>query len=119
VILVPGLDRTLHAVPRKHVLVRIGDDAGLQRDQRVRDLEGRGRQLALTRALLVAGDDQIVLDLVADEGARCTEIGESLCQAVADLVSRRRDVGERALRQDRSGGEKPRVERRVSTGKIR
>ena len=33
------------AVPLENILVRVGDHAGLQRNQRVRNLEGRGRQL--------------------------------------------------------------------------
>src|SRR3954467_15925874 len=79
VILVPGLDRTLHAIPGKYVLVGVSDDASFERDQRVRYLEGRSRQLGLARTLLVARHDQIVLDLVADERPGRAEVGEALC----------------------------------------
>src|SRR4029077_15383559 len=64
VILVPGLDWARDAVPFEDILVGVLDHPGLQRDQRIWDLEGRGRQLRLARAILVAGDDPIVLDLI-------------------------------------------------------
>ena len=94
VVLVPGLDAARHAVPLEDVLVGVLDHAGLQRDDRIRNLEGRGRQLALARAHLVAGDDQIIVDLVADEGACRAEIEKPLGQIVAKLAALVGDIGE-------------------------
>ena len=94
------------AVPLENVLVGIGDHAGLQRNQRVRHLEGRGRQLVVAGTRLVAGDDQVVVDLVADEGALGAEVEEALCEIVAELAALIGDVGEAAGGQKSGGGEK-------------
>src|SRR5205823_6350364 len=74
----------------------IGDHAGFQRDDRVRNLEGRGRQPRFARADLVAGDDQIVIDLVADEGADRSGIEETSCQVVAKFAALVGNIGETA-----------------------
>src|SRR6202035_2435606 len=100
-VLVPGLDAPDNAVPLEDVLVGIADHAGLERNDRIRNLEGRGRQPGLAGAIPVAGDDKIVVDLVADEGAG---VGEMLRQIVADLAALRRDVGEAARGQEARGG---------------
>src|SRR3569833_2316678 len=104
-VLVPGLDRPGHAIPFEDILVGILNDLGLQRDQRIRYLEGRGRQLRFARAHGVAGDDEIFLDLVADERALGPIIGEALRQRLADFAALRRNVGEGTSRQGSSGSE--------------
>src|SRR5262249_28120708 len=100
------LDAALHPVPLEDILVGIDDHAGLQRNQRVRYLEGRGRQLVVAGTDLVAGDDQVVVDLVADERAVGTEVEEALCQIVAELAALVGDVGEAAGWNKCGGGKK-------------
>jgi hypothetical protein len=57
-------------------------------------------------AIGVAGDDQIIVDLVADEGADRTRVGEPFGKIIADFTALRRDVSESAPRRDCSSGEK-------------
>ena len=78
VVAVPFLDLAQHAVPADHFLVDIGDDAGFERDQGMRDFEGRPRQVAGAGTALV-GHDQAVFDLRREHafGARIVEdVGE-------------------------------------------
>ena len=105
-IAIPGLDASHHAVPLEHILVGIADHAGVQRDDRIRNLEGRGRQPALARAHLVAGDDQVIVNLVADEGAGGAEVEKPLGQIVAKLAALVGDIGETTVGKNARGGEK-------------
>src|SRR4051812_3757284 len=102
-VLVPGSDGPGHAIPFEDILVGIPDHAGLERDQRIRYLESRSRQLGLARPNRVAGNDEIILDLVADERAFRAVIDKALGERFADFAPLRRDVGECADRQDSSG----------------
>jgi hypothetical protein len=106
VVAIPALDASDHAVPLEGVLVGVFHHAGLQRDHRIRNLEGRGRQHRLPGTILVAGDDQIIVGLVADEGAGRSFVGKPLSQVLADLAALGRDIGVTAGRQDAGGGEK-------------
>src|ERR1700738_2097060 len=106
VIAIPCLDVALHAIPLEHILVGILDHAGFQRNQGIRDLEGGGRQKRLPRAILVTGDNQIVVGLVADEGPDCPLIRKVPKQIIADLAALRRDIGKRAQRKNAGGSEK-------------
>src|SRR5258707_878266 len=72
-----------------------------------RDLERRRRQERLPRAVLVAGDDQIVVGLVADEGADRALVGEPSREIIADFTALRRDVGKSARGDERGGGKEP------------
>jgi hypothetical protein len=110
-----GLDAARHAVPLEDVLIGISDHAGLQRDDRVRNLEGRGRQLALARAHLVAGDDQVVVDLVGDEGACGAEIEKPLGEIVAELAALVGDVGKTAIGRMLAAVRRPSAWRRLIT----
>src|SRR5207247_1945269 len=65
-----------------------------------------GRQLRLRRAVLVAGNDQIVVDLVADEGACGSQVKEPLREISADFTALVGDIGERARGQQAGGGKK-------------
>jgi hypothetical protein len=103
-ILVPVLDAALHAIPLEDVLVGVLDHAGLECDDRIRNLERRGRQPALARSHLVAGDDQIIVHLVADEGAGRAEIEKPLGQIVTKLAALIGDVGKGARGQQRGRG---------------
>jgi hypothetical protein len=117
--LIPGLDAAGHAVPLEDVLVGIADHAGLQRDQRIRNLEGRGRQHRLPGAILVAGDDQIVVGLVADEGADRACIEKPLGQIVANFAALGRDIGKAARGQNARGGKKTERMAAIDHGNIR
>ena len=118
-VLVPGLDAPDDAVPLEDVLVGIADHAGLQRDHRIRDLEGRGRQLRLARPVLVAGDDQIIVDLVADEGADRSHVEKMLGQAFADLAALGCDIGKASRRQQARGGKQAERMAAMDHGSIR
>ncbi len=107
------------AVPFEDVLVGIGDHAGLQRDDRIGDLEGRGRQLRLAGAVLVAGDDEIIVDLVADEGADRADIEKMLGEALANFAALGCDVGKASRRQQRRGGKKTERVAAMDHGSIR
>jgi hypothetical protein len=96
VIAIPRLDIALHAIPLEHVLVGVLDHAGFQRNQGIWNLERGGRQKRLSRAILVAGNDQIVVSLVADEGPDRPLVREVLGQRVANLAALRCDVGKGA-----------------------
>jgi hypothetical protein len=100
VVAIPGLDASDNAVPFEHILVRIGDHASLQCNDRIRNLEGRGRQHRLSRTILVAGDHEIIVGLVADEGANRALIGKPLGQILANLAALGRDIGKAARRQE-------------------
>ena len=100
---IPGLDASDNAVPLEHILVGIAGHAGLQRDDRIRNLEGRGRQHPLFGAILVAGDHEIVVGLVAHEGADRSLVRKSLGQILANLAALGRDVGKAARRQEARG----------------
>jgi hypothetical protein len=93
VIAIPGFDASGDAIPFEDILVGIADDTGFERDHRIRNLEGRGRQLRLARAVLVAGNDQIIVDLVADESADRSRVGEMFGQILADLAALVHDMG--------------------------
>ena len=97
---IPGLDASDNAVPFEHILVRIGDHASLQCNDRIRNLEGRGRQHRFSGTILVAGDHEIIVGLVADEGANRALVGKSLGQIFADLAALGRDMGKTARRQE-------------------
>ena len=101
---VPAGKRAHHAVPLEDVLVRIGDHAGLQRDERVRHLVGGGRQHRLAGAFGIAGDDEILIRLVGHEGAGGALVGKALGEAFANLAARRRDMGAREARQGDGSG---------------
>src|ERR1700710_452408 len=118
-VVVPGLDVPDYAVPLENVLVGIADHAGLQRDHRIGDLEGRGRQLWLSRPFAVAGDDQIIVDLIAGEGAGRSRVREVLGQIRADFAAWRRDIGEAARRPEAGGSEKPERVAAIDHGCIR
>ncbi len=106
VVVVPGLDASDHAVPFEDILVGIADHAGFQRDHRIRNLEGRGRQHPLPGTILVAGDDEIVVDLVAHEGADGFLVEKVLGEAIAELGALLGDVGQAARRNEAGGGKK-------------
>src|SRR3954469_12447578 len=93
VVAIPGLDAALHAVPFEQVHIGITHYPGLQRNQRIRDLEGRGRKLRLPRAIAVAGDDKIIFDPGADERAGGPGIREVPAEAIAYLAALERDIG--------------------------
>ena len=76
------------------IFIRIADDSGLERDHRIRNLEGRGRQFRFARTIGVAGDHQIINDLVADECPGRSRIGKPLGETLANLAARRRDIGQ-------------------------
>jgi len=99
VIAIPALDASDDAVPLEDVRVGIADHAGFQRNQRIRNLEGRGRQPRLAGTIPVAGNDQVILGLVADEGAAGALVGKMLRQLLADLTALRRDIGKATRRQ--------------------
>src|SRR3954451_5300256 len=73
---------------------------------RIRNFEGRGRQHRLSGAILVAGDDDIFLGLVADEGADRSCIGKVLGQVLANLAARGRDIGKTARGQNARASKK-------------
>ena len=106
VILVPSLDCALDAVPLEDVLVRVLNHAGLQRNQRIRNLEGRSRQLRLARAILVAGDDQVIIDKIADESAFRAVIGKMPGQRLANFALLVGDIGKAARRQKACSSQK-------------
>ncbi len=54
--------------------------------------------------ILVAGDHQIIVDLVADEGADGSLVGKMPGQILADLAALGCDVGKAARRQNARGG---------------
>jgi hypothetical protein len=116
VVLIPRLDAALDAVPLENILVGVADHAGFQRDQRIRNLERRRRQERLPGAIGVAGDDQIVVGLVADEGADRARLGEPFCKIVTDFTALRRDVSESARRRGCSGGEQTESEAAIDQG---
>ncbi len=118
-IAIPGLDASDNAVPFEHILVGIGDHAGLQRDDRIRNLEGRGRQHRLTGTILVAGYNQIVVGLVAHEGADRSLVRKSLGQVFADLAALGRDMGKAARRQQARGGKETECVAAIDHGSIR
>jgi len=119
VVAIPGLDAALDPIPLEDVLVRVFDHAGFQRNQRVRNLEGRGRQHRLARAIPVAGDHDIILDLVADERADGILIGEVFGEVLADLAALGRDIGQAARRQDRGGSKQTERMAAIDHGGIR
>src|SRR5258708_5525909 len=119
VVAIPGLDASDNAVPPENILVGIGDHTCLQRDDRIRNLEGRARQHRLCGAILVAGDDQIILDLVADEGADRSIVGKPLGQILANLAALRRDMRKAARRQDARGSQETERMATIDQGSIR
>ena len=108
-IAIPGCESPLDAVPLEDVLVGIRDDAGFQRDQRVRNLEGRGRQERLPGALPVAGDDQVIVDLVADKGADRAVVGKSSRKTIADLAAPGREWATHARDMAPAAASRPRT----------
>jgi len=74
-IALPRREILLAAVPLQHRLV--GDDAGVERDERVRDLEGRGRERAPIAFLAAEGG------LAADKAARRRHIRPQRSRAEA------------------------------------
>ncbi len=118
-VLVPGLDAARHPVPFEDVLVGVLHDAGLQRDQGIRNLEGRRRQLALAGADLVAGDDQVIIDLVTDEGTDRAEVEKPLGKIVAEFAALVGDIGKTAGGQEARGGEKTERMAAIDHGRTR
>src|SRR6267154_5735260 len=119
VVAIPGLDASDNAVPFEHILVGVGDHAGLQGNDRIRNLEGRGGQHRLTGTVLVAGYHQIIVGLVAHEGADRSLIGKSLGQILANLAALRRDVGKPAQRQQARGSKETECMAAIDHGNIR
>ena len=60
--------------------------------------------MRLARPVLVAGDDQVIVDLVADEGADRAKVEKPLGEILAKLAALIGDVGEAARRQQAPGG---------------
>jgi hypothetical protein len=73
-------------------------------DQRIRDLEGRGRQSRLPGTNRIAGDHQVVIDLIADEAAHRSLVGKLPRQILANLAAPGRDIGKAARRRENNGG---------------
>jgi hypothetical protein len=105
VILVPGLDAARDAIPFEKVFIGIADHSGLERDQRIWNLESRGRQLRLARTVGVAGDDEVIVDLVADEGAGGSGVRKKLGEIGTDFAARRRIISPSLRWQDGGGGQ--------------
>ncbi len=104
VIPVPFGNETLDAIPLEDILVGIADNTRVQRNHRIRNLEGRRRQHRFAGPILVAGDHGVVVDLVGDERSLGAVVGKMLRQAVLDDVLHRRDGG--ARRGAHAGGSK-------------
>ncbi len=116
---IPALDASDNAVPLENVLVGIADDAGLERNHGIRNLEGRGRQHPLSGTILVAGDDEIIVGLVAYEGAGRSLVGKPLGQIPADLAALGRDVGKAARRYNAGAGKETERMAAIDHGSIR
>jgi hypothetical protein len=91
----------------------------LQRNDRIRYLEGRGRQHRFTGTILVAGDHEIIVGLVAHEGADRSLVGKSLGQIFADLAALGRDMGKTARRQQARGSKETECMAAIDHGSIR
>ena len=75
--------------------------------------------LRLARADLVAGDDQVVVDLVADEGAGRAEREEPPGQIIAKLAALVGDIGKAARGQEAGGGKQAERMATIDHGGIR
>ena len=74
---------------------------------------------ALAGADLVAGDHQIIVDLVADEGADRADVEKPLCQVVAKFAALVGDIGEAARRNEARGGKKSERMAAIDHGDVR
>jgi hypothetical protein len=93
-------------------LVRIGHDAGFQRDDRVGNLEGRCRKHCLAGARIVAGNHMLAVGAECGKRAGYALIGKMLLEVLAYLVARHAG-GERMNGND-SGGSNQRKD--MTTG---
>src|SRR5207244_6101867 len=74
-------------------------------NQGKRNVERRGRQNRLLRAILVADNDQIVVGVVRGESPRRPLIGKMPGQIETDLAALGGDVGQGAGGENAGGGE--------------
>ena len=75
--------------------------------------------LASPGAILVAGDDQVVVDLVADERADGSDSEKRLARSSRNLAALGRDIGKAARRQNARGGKQTERMAAIDHGSIR